>query len=186
MNTLKRMRMPMLLLLITVLFFWRLTLTSQYTWLEGPDNARELLPWFQVQSEQWHNHGFPLWDPHTWAGQPIPGQVQLGTLNPLNWIMFSAPLSHGRMRISTFHFFYVFIHYLAALFTYMLCRDLRLSRAASLLGGIAFGMGGFMGTVGFLQREMGALWIPLILLFFFRMLRGERTLANAAVSGALL
>jgi hypothetical protein len=178
--------MPVLLFLITVLFFWRLTLTSQYTWLEGPDNARELLPWFQAQCEQWHNHHFPLWDPHTWAGQPIPGQVQLGALNPLNWLMFSVPLSHGRMRIDAFHFFYVFIHYLAALFTYMLCRDLRLSQAASVLGGIAFGMGGFMGTVGFLQREMGALWIPLILLFFFRMLRGERTLANAAVSGALL
>ncbi len=183
---LKRARMPLLLLAMTVLFFWKLTLTSQYTWLEGPDNARELLPWFQAQNEQWQHFHFPLWDPHTWAGQPIPGQVQLGTLNPLNWIAFSVPLNQGRFRIETLHLLYVFIHYLAALFTYMFCRDLRLSRTASLLGGIAFGMGGFLGTVGFLQREMGAIWIPLILLFFFRVLRGERQLANAAVSGTLL
>ena len=39
--TLMRQRLlgPSVLFLIVVLFFWKLVLTNQYTWLEGPDAA---------------------------------------------------------------------------------------------------------------------------------------------------
>ena len=181
-----RLRMPALLLLIVVLFFWKLVLSSQYTWLDSPDNVNQILPWLQAQAVQWHQHHFPLWDPLHWGGLPFPGQVQPGALNPLNWLLFSMPLSHGTIRIGTIHEFYVFIHWLAVLFAYALCRELGVSRSAAALGGCAFGLGGFMGSDGFLQREMAVLWLPLILLFFFRTKRGERPLASAAASGAFL
>ncbi len=178
--------MPALMLLIVVLFFWKLVLSNQYTFLDSPDNVNQALPWLQAEAAQWHQGHFPLWDPLHWGGLPFPGQVQPGALGPLNWILFSMPLSHGTIRIGTVHEFYVFIHWLAVLFAYGLCRDLGAGRSAALLGGCAFGLGGFLGNEGLLQREMSALWLPLILLFFFRAQRGQRPLASAAASGAFL
>jgi hypothetical protein len=178
--------MPALMLLIVVLFFWKLVLSKQYTFLDSGDNVNQVLPWLQAEAAQWHQGHFPLWDPLHWGGMPFPGQVQPGALNPLNWILFSMPLSHGAIQITTIHGFYVFIHWLAVLFAYALCRDLGVSRTAAVLGGCAFGLGGFLGNEGLLQREMAALWLPLILLFFFRAKRGERPLASAAACGAFL
>ena len=36
---------PLLLLAIIVGFYWKLTLTRQYTWLDDPDLAYQVLPW---------------------------------------------------------------------------------------------------------------------------------------------
>lgn len=85
----------MLLFSITVAFSWKLVLTTQYTWLDEGDNINQVAPWLQVQAAQWHTGHFPLWDPHQQAGVPLVGQVQPGTLNPLNWILFSMPLENG-------------------------------------------------------------------------------------------
>ena len=86
---------PVLLFSITVAFSWKLVLTTQYTWLDEGDNINQVAPWLQVQAAQWHTGHFPLWDPHQQAGVPLVGQVQPGTLNPLNWILFSMPLENG-------------------------------------------------------------------------------------------
>src|SRR5580700_6004115 len=74
---------PGLLLGIIVLFYWKLVLTDQFTWLEGPDYANQVLPWFQFQASQWRLHHFPLWDPSSWAGQPLLGQALPGSVAPL-------------------------------------------------------------------------------------------------------
>src|SRR5205823_710973 len=66
------------------------------------------------------------------------------------------------------------------------CRDLKRSRAASLLAGLAFGLGGFVGTNNWPQMLNGAVWAPLVLLFFLRAMRGERPVASSAWSGAFL
>ncbi|HEV2691247.1 MAG TPA: YfhO family protein [Bryobacteraceae bacterium] len=175
-----------LLALITILFNWKLVLSDQYTWAEAPENSNQVLPLLQAQAAQWHTGHFPLWDPFMNAGQPIVGQVQTGTLNPLNWILFSLPFKDGFIPLAALHWYWVSIQILGVLFGYLLCRDLRLSRTASVLGGCAFGLGGFVGGIGSPQLMMSGLLLPLILMFFLRVLRGEKSLANAAASGALL
>jgi hypothetical protein len=185
-RTARKLPYPVLLLLITIAFFWKVALSGQYTWLDASDIARQVVPWLQVEATQWHTGHFPLWDPHVWAGQPLIGQVQPGTLNPLNWILFSIPLDQGFIRIAALNWYWVTIHYLAALFCYLLCRDLGLSQMASVFGGCAFGLGGFMGAIVWPQMLMSALLLPLILMFFLRVLRGENATRNAAASGALL
>jgi len=182
----RKLAIPTLLAIITIGFNWKLVLPGQYTWLESPDNLIQVLPWLQVQAVQWHGGHFPLWDPYLCGGQPLVGQVQPGTLNPLNWILFSMPLKNGFLLVPVLHWYWVSIQFLGVLFAYLLCRDLKLSRMASVLGGCAFGLGGFVGAIGWPQLMMSGVLLPLILMFFLRVLRGENPLANAAASGALL
>ncbi len=86
-----RLAGPVLLFLICAGFFWKIVLTNQYTWLEGPDLANQVLPWFQFQAGEWHRGRIPLWDPYQWGGQSLIGQAQPGVAYPLNWILFLLP-----------------------------------------------------------------------------------------------
>jgi hypothetical protein len=181
-----RLKFPLLLLLIAIAFNWKLLLWGQYTCLDGTDTVYQVIPWLQVQAVQWHGGHFPLWDPHLWAGEPLVGQVQPGTLNPLNWILFSMPFKDGFIQVPALHWYWVSIQFLAVLFCYWLCRDLKLSQLASILGGCAFGLGGFVGTIGWPQLMLSAVLLPLILMFLLRVLREENVMANAAAAGALL
>ena len=175
---------PVLLLVICIGFYWKIVLTDQYTYLESPDLANQFLPWLQMQAAELHRGKIPLWDPYLWGGQSLIGQVQPGTAYPLNWILFLLPLQDGWIRQSYLHWQFVLTHFMAAWFCYMLCRDLKRSRSASVVAGCAFALGGWMGTIGWPHLLNGAVWAPLILLFLLRSLRGERPVASAAASGA--
>ena len=182
----KRALYPFVLLLVVIGFYWQLTLTRQFDWIWGPDLANQVLPWFQVEAEQWHHRHFPLWDPYLWAGQPLLGQAQPGAAYPLNWLLFSMPLSHGKISLSVLQWYYIAIHYIAALFCFILCRDLGRSRAASLLGGCVFSFSSYMATSAWPQMVNGVVWAPLVFMFQLRSLSGRRPLASAAISGMFL
>jgi hypothetical protein len=178
--------MPALLFVIVTLFYWKLTLSHEYSWMESPDYAYQVLPWYQFQAGEWRQGRIPLWDPYAWSGQSLIGQAQPGAAYPPNWVLFWMPLRNGWMRQVCLHWYFALIHYMAVLFGYWLCRDLRLSRAASALGGLAFGLGGWMGSTEWPQMLNGALWAPLVVLFLLRVVRGERPLPNAGLAGAAL
>src|SRR5579864_4698754 len=89
----KRLSALVLLFLLTVLFYWKLVLTDQYTWLEQPDLAYQVLPWF---------------------GQPLFGQGQPGAAYPLNWLLFLWPLKNGWIQQAALHWYFVLIHFLAS------------------------------------------------------------------------
>jgi hypothetical protein len=174
------------LLIISILFHWKLVLTNQYTWLEAGDIGSLILPWFQFQAGEWHHWRFPLWDPYSWAGQPLFGQAQPGAAYPINWFLFWMPLDHGWLRQDVLHWWYVLVHYLAGLSCYALCRDLGRSRLASILGGIVYSLAGYVAYTDSPQMLHGAVWVPLVFLFLFRAERGERPLASALLSGFFL
>lgn len=175
---------PVLLLAITVGFYWKIALTNQYTWLDSPDLVYQALPWVQFQAAELHQGRLPLWDPNHWGGQTLIGQLQPGTAYPLNWLLFSLPLRDGRIRLGFLDAYFVLIHFMAALFTYWLCRDLKRTRAASLIAGASYGFGGFLGGVTWPQIVNGAVWAPLTFLFLLRSARGRRPWSSAALSGA--
>jgi hypothetical protein len=187
----QRLLGPGILLLIAVLFYWKLTLTSRYTWLEDPDSANKDLPWLQFQAGEWHRGRFPLWDPNGWFGLPLAGQGEPGAAYPLNWLLFLVPLKHGWIRQSALNWYFVLIRYFAALTCYAFARDLGRSRAASVLAGCIYGLGGYVATTIPLQKVNGAVWTPLVFLYLFRAgncpkARGERPLASAVLSGFFL
>ncbi len=174
-----------LLLLISIGFYWKLVLTDQYTYLDNPDLVYQQLPWFQFQATEWRHLRLPLWDPHQWCGQPFLGQV-LGAAYPLNWVLPHLPFDRGKIRLSVLHWYFVLIHFQGALFAYWLCRDLKRSRAASLLAGLVFTLGAFMSATDWPQHLNGAVWAPAALLFLLRALRGQRPFSSAALCGVFV
>ena len=186
MRTLRALQAPALLFLVCSLYYWRITLTDEYTWLNSPDLVYQVLPWYEFQASEWHAGRIPLWDPYHWSGQPVLGPVITGAAYPLNWIFFNLPLENGWIRQRNLHWYFVVMHYLGALFCYLLCRDLRRSRGASAIAGCAFGLGGFMGAIDWPVMLNGAMWAPLVLLFLLRVARGDRPMLSAPLAGAML
>ena len=177
---------PVLILFIVIGFYWKITLTKQYDWVWGPDLAQQVLPWFEEEARQIQHSELPLWDPHMWLGQPMLGQAQPGTAYPLNWVLFLMPRTRGHIPAAALQWYYVVIHYMAALFCFLLCRDLGRSRAAALIAGLLFSFGGYVGTTDWPQMVNGAVWAPLVLMFLLRAVRGVRPLVSAALCGTFL
>jgi hypothetical protein len=182
------LRDALVLLLLVAGFYWKATLTRQFTLWDNPDLANQVLPWFSFEADQFHHWHFPLWDPHLWSGQPLIGQGQPGVCYPLNWILFAVgldwPSFHKTVRILDVYM--VVIHLMGALFFYALARELNRTRLASIVSGFAFTASAYMGSVIWPQRLNGAVWTPLLFLFFVRVCRGREVLRSAALSGAFL
>src|ERR1051326_7521208 len=177
---------PLALLLIVIGFFWKLVLVDQYSWIESPDISNQVVPWLSYQAQQFHLHRLPIWDPFLFGGQSLIGQGQPGAAYPLNWILFSLPLDRGHLNIDILNWYFVFIHYFAALFCYLFMRDLGRTRIASVAAGVAFGLGGYVANTNWPQMINGAIWGPLVFLFLFRAGRGVRPYSSAAFCGLFL
>src|ERR1051326_2959209 len=175
-----------LLLGLTIGFYWKITISGQWTYLEAPDLANQVRPWLDFQARALHAGQLPLWDPFEWGGHSLIGQVQPGTANPLNWILFAMPLRDGHIPIAALHWYWVLIHWLGAAFAYLLCRDLGCGHAPSVLGGAIFALTGFVGHTDGPRGRPAAFWIPVFLLFFARGVRGRKPRTSAALCGAAL
>lgn len=181
-----RFAAPMLLLGICCCFCWKLTLTNQYTWIDDHDVTDMDVPRLQFQQVTWHNHEFPLWDPHLWCGQPFLGQI-VGAAYPLNWPLFLVnPNGKNQLSLRELNWYFVVLHFLGALFAYWLCRELGLSRMASVFGGFLFSFSGFFGLTRWPEVIGGLLLAPLVLLFLLRALQRDRTFSSAALCGMFL
>ena len=174
---------PALLALIVVGFWWKLVLTNQFTWLAGDDICTMVMPWWQFQASEWHAGRIPLWDPYSFGGQPLLAQAQPGTANPLNWLMFLAPLKHTWLRQAALHWYFVVVRMIAALTFYWLARDLARSRTAAIFGAAVFALGGYLGGADWPQMTTAVMWIPAVFLFQFRAMRGVDPSRSAILSG---
>lgn len=188
-----RLACPLLLLLLTIGFYWKLTLTRQFTWLNNPDLAFQVLPWWQFQAGEWHAGHFPLWDPHHWGGQSLIGQAQPGAAYPLNWLLFRLPLSNGWLRESYLNWYFVLVHFQAAFGAWWLARVLGRSRPASILAGVGFAFGAYMGATDWPQMLNGAVWAPYLMACLWHTRESQhdrrdlwRTLSWSAGAGAIL
>jgi hypothetical protein len=177
---------PAVLALLVIGFFWKLALSDEFLWVDSPDLAYQVLPWFQFQATEWHAGRFPLWDPYVAFGQPLLGQGQPGAAYPLNWLLFLLPLRDGWLRLSFVDWYFVGCHILAAWLAYWLCRDRSLGRWAAVGGGLAFSLSGWLGTVTWPQMLNGAIWAPAVFLFLFRINEGRRPIASSLLAGFFL
>ena len=182
----KRLIAPAVLFLIVITFYWKFTLSGQYELMWTPDLAQQVVPWFHVAARQWSSGTLPLWDPHMWGGQPLLGQAQPGVAYFLNWALFSIPLRNGFFSADILHWYFAIIHFMAALFCYWLCRDLRRSVPASIVAGLIFSLTGYMAVTGWPQMINGAVWAPLVFLFLLRAVECRDPLGSAALCGLCL
>lgn len=164
----ERVGAPVLLLVLVALAFWRILFTDQYSFLNGYDLSSQVLPWLQFQAGEWQAGRFPQWSPYEWGGQNLIGQAQPSVVNPLNWIVYLAPLRRGWIRQGVLHWWFYALHAIAALNLYWLARSLGTGRLAAVLGGLVFGLLGFLGSVDWPQMISGIIWAPLCFLFVLR------------------
>ncbi|MDP2996682.1 MAG: YfhO family protein [Bryobacterales bacterium] len=177
---------PAVLALLIVGFFWKLALSDEFLWIDSPDITNQVVPWFQFQASEWHAGRFPLWDPYLWCGQPVLGQVIPAAANPLNWVLFLMPLNNGWLQLRFLDGYFVGIHILAGWLAFWLCRDRGLGRAASVFGGLAFSLSGWLGANTWPQMFNGAIWTPAVLLFLLRAVEGKRPAASSLLAGFFL
>jgi hypothetical protein len=80
-------------------------------------------------------------------GRPVPHRPhEPGVAYPLNWLPALFPLEHGYISLTLLNWYFIVIHYMGAAFCYGLCRDLKCRRAPSLLAGVSFALGGYIGN----------------------------------------
>ena len=123
------------------------------------DPVRQQYPWKYLSISLEKNLQIPLWNPYTFSGQPLMGNLQSGTLYPINLIFFVLPFEAAWS-------FYIFLEpILAGIFMYLYLKNLNLNNRSAAFGSIAFSFSGFFVS----WLEWGtvlhtALWLPLIFL----------------------
>ena len=177
---------PLLLLSGVITVFWKLALTKQYTFLESPDNANQVMPWLQAQVFAIRHSSVLIWDPYEWFGQSLIGQVQPGVASPFTFLLALAPLHDGHIQPFYVGLWFVGMHCVAALFAYWFLRDLKLAVWPALIGGLLFATAGFCGNTEWPQQLASGIWAPVVFLFLLRSLRGRAPLKSAAWAGLLL
>src|SRR2546425_610651 len=184
----KRDAIALLVISVCVIVaFWKIVLTSQYTFIENPDIGHQVLPWLQVQASALRNGVVALWDPYIFGGQSLAGEVQPAVFSPFTWILLAKSLdATGHLSLDWVHAWFMGLHVLAGFFTYGFLRTLPAGRPASVVGAVFFAAGGFVGNTAWPQIAAAAIWLPLVFLFYLRSLRGERAMRNAVLAGGFL
>jgi hypothetical protein len=177
------------LLLVTVLFYWRITLTGQFSLLTESEGVNQAYSWLQFWTSALR-HGFlPLWDPYTIAGHIFSGEMQTAAFYPLHLILALFPPGSSGFSPHLYHLWYVFVHFLGACFMFALVRELGLSRFAACIAGICFSLGGFVVRMAWLHMLESSIWLPLVFLFYLRAIRAEhprQSVWHSALAGLML
>jgi hypothetical protein len=175
----------LLLLLVMVLFYWKILLTGQFSLLTESEGVNQGYSWYQFWITAVRQGIWPLWDPYTFSGHIFAGEMQTAAFYPLNFLLALVPFNqHGVLSPKVYHEFFAFAHFLAACFMFGLVRELGLSRFSALLGAIGFSLGGFVGRVPWPHLLQSSIWLPLIFLFLLRALKAE-SLRGALLSASL-
>ncbi len=179
------------LLVATVLFYWKILLTGQFSLLTSREGVSQAYSWFHFWIRSIGHGSLPLWDPYIFAGRSFPGEMQTAAFYPLNFLLLLFPFNrYGVLSLGSYHIWYAFAHFLGACFMYALVRELGLRRFAAIVAGICFSLGGFVARLGGWPHMLhSGIWLPLIFLFLVRGMRAGTTkqaLLNSSLSGICL
>ena len=125
----------------------------------GWDQLRIYFPFYKVTLDSIKSGQIPLWNPYAFSGHPYAADFQSAVFYPLN--IFGLVMS----QIVFWHFLRLTPTILAAFFTFIYLRNLKLSCQASLFGAITFGFSPFILTWGeeVIMSPHSIIWLPLIL-----------------------
>jgi hypothetical protein len=176
-----------LLLLLMVLFFWKILLTRQFSLLMWEEDVRQTYSWLNFIVISLKQGILPLWDPYAGAGTSFPAEMQNGAFYPLNLLLALLPLNrYGLLAPQFYHQLYAFAHFLGACFMFALVRQLGLSRFSAIIAGICFSLGGLVIHAPWPHLYESAIWLPLLFLFLLRALSAQslkKALLYASASG---
>ncbi|HWB97847.1 MAG TPA: YfhO family protein [Bryobacteraceae bacterium] len=131
----------------------------------------------------------PIWDVYTFSGRSFPGEMQTAVFYPLHVILALIP--SGRNYVLSplvYQLWFVFTHFLGAVFMFALLRHFQMGRFASYFGGVCFSLGGFVSRMPWPHMLESSIWLPLIVLFFLRASDrpgSSRLVLNASTGGIM-
>mgnify|MGYP001565539481 CR=1 FL=1 len=123
------------------------------------DPIRQQIPWRKVAIDQWKSGNIPSWNPYSFSGNSLAGNIQAAAFYPFN-ILFAFLDFPDAWTV-----FIVLEPLLAALFLYAYLRSNNLSPLPCVFGAITWSFSGFVIawlTWGTMIHVV--LWLPLILL----------------------
>lgn len=123
------------------------------------DPIRQQIPWRKIAIDQWKQGQIPWWNPYTFSGTSLAGNIQAAVFYPFNilFFLFSFPVAWTILIVLQ--------PMLAGIFLFWFLRNKDIHPLAALLGSIAWCFSGFniawltWGTIVHV-----VLWLPLILL----------------------
>ena len=152
-------------LALAVFFYFYQVLTSDLVFCFR-DLSRYYYPLRQFAVGQVKIGSFPFWNPYVGSGHPLYAAVQSVVLYPLSAIYYLFDLD------TAFNYFLVGHVFLGGLFFFLMMRSFGYGRAASLISGLSFMLGGYLISVVNLSTTLGSvIWVPLVLLFLDRLLK---------------
>ncbi len=164
-----------LIVLLHIAFFWTLVLSHQFSFLTNFEAANVAYSWQHFSVSSVKQGVLPLWDPYTFSGRTFVGEMQSGLFSPVKLWLYPWPLNRsGLLSPRLFHFHYVLLHLMAAVFMFLFAREIGLDEFASLIASLCFTFGGFVGAVNWPNILESAAWLPLALLFMVRAFRATR------------
>jgi hypothetical protein len=129
----------------------------------------QFYPWRQLAVEQIRAGHWPLWNPYLGAGTPLAANLQTAAFYPPNLLFLLMPVEQAFAWELALHVA------LAGLCAYYLGRALGLSPFGALIGGLAYGGGGYVVAHWvFPSMVYAAAWLPLMLALAERTIRRAR------------
>lgn len=162
----------LLIILLTVIFFGAIILKRNNYQIPF-DSFYQQYPWINSTVDTYAKGEVPLWSNQFFSGFPTFADPQVGTFYPANILLtlfcdkVTGYLPYFYIELS------IIVHYaLIGIFTYLLCRELKLSRGAALIGAIIFEFCGYVsGHPQHYSTIMGLVWLPFCMWMLFKMFR---------------
>jgi len=163
----ENIRALLILLLLAIIFLWPVSF-ELFTFKN--DALTYYYPIRTLISDALNNGELPLWTPFINLGYPIHADFQSGAWNPIIWI-FSLTTKYPLVAM---HYECLVYFVIAGFGMFRLCREMNTGFWLSLICGISFQFSGFMlDTVQFFTAISSICWVPLLFLYFKRMLHDE-------------
>lgn len=166
---LKESAIVIILLLLTVLCFWRIFTTN-------PKDQHSFSADFEVQNYVFRNYAaqslrkgeIPLWNPYAYSGSPFNSDPQTAIFYPPN-IIYTFLLKDGKLKYQNVELQPIFHIFLAGLFMYIFAKALKLSRAASFVSAVSFMFCGFLIiNIGHIITQNASVWLPMVLMLLLK------------------
>ncbi|MEW6095923.1 MAG: YfhO family protein [bacterium] len=163
----KRDKLIIFIFLGLVVLFFSQVLFTQATYIFR-DIYHTFYPTRYFVSQCVKDGYFPPWNPYIYFGFPFFGSLQHGLLNPLSIFMYVLPFDIGFKLFIIGHFC------LAGIFMYLLMRDWRIGKAASLIAAITYTFNGYLLSIDIFTHLTSACWTPLIFLFYNKAINSSK------------
>lgn len=132
------------------------------------DPIRQQIPWRKIAIDQWKKGQIPWWNPYTFSGTSLAGNIQAAVFYPFNilFFLFSFPVAWTVLIVIQ--------PILAGIFLFLFLKHKDIHPLAALVGSVAWCFSGFniawltWGTIVHV-----AIWLPLILLSLEKIKEGR-------------